>query len=254
MATIESLTEEYHQYLEEKKALAAIGAASAIAIGGAHFMNKDASAAEKSNVMYSDQEPTWGPGDWAYKGDQEDTPSDHPEEEPEAEEPKAATSHKFTRTDLDELSMVVWGEARGEGAQGMAAVAHVIVNRAEHDRWADSIKGVARADQQFSCWNSNDPNSKKMPKMLEYYNYLSAKPQGWEQWYEAFKKSEEYPGFLVYLEARKIARGVLQGKIKDPTNNAVFYHTGAVSPDWAVGQPIVARVGAHQFYRTDRKA
>ena len=80
MATIESLTEEFHQYLEERKALAAIGAAGAIAIGGAHFMNKDAEAATSQNV--SSQDPLWGEGDWAYQGDEE-TPSDHEEEEVE---------------------------------------------------------------------------------------------------------------------------------------------------------------------------
>jgi hypothetical protein len=89
--------------------------------------------------------------------------------------------------------------------------------------------------------------------MLEFYNYLKHKPDGWEEWYSEFKRSPDYPGFKKYLEAREIARDVLENQDDDPTNGAVFYHTGAVSPDWARGQRVVARIGAHQFYRTDRK-
>lgn len=254
MASYDELLREYQEYIEEKKALAAIAGSAALAIGGAHFMNKDAKAAETpaASSNASSEDPLWGEGDWAYQGDQEaETPSDH-DEDP-AEEPQRQV--QFTKADLDVLSMTLWGEARSEGAKGMRAVAHVIVNRAAHpSRWADTVRGAAREDRQFSCWNEGDPNRAKMPKMLEFYNYLKAKPKGWQQWYEAFKKSPDYAEFQKYLEARRIALDVLQGNSDDPTGGALFYHTDSVSPNWAQGQQVIARVGAHQFYRTDRKA
>lgn len=253
MASIQSLTEEYHQYIEERKALAAIGAAGAIAIGGAHFMNKDAQAATGPEVSGDHR---WGDGDWAFQGDEKPDPEiqDEPEEEEDDEDEPQGGEVDYDREDVDVLSMTLWGEARGEGESGMRAVAHVIVNRARHNRWSDTISGVARQDRQFSCWNDDDVNSELMPKMLEFYNYLKHKPDGWKEWYEEFKRSPDYPGFQKYLEARQIARDVLENQDDDPTNGAVFYHTSAISPYWARGQQVVARIGAHQFYRTDAKA
>lgn len=249
MATIESLTEEFHQYLEERKALAAIGAAGAIAIGGAHFMNKDAEASTTQGSH------VWGDGDWAYQGDDVDSSDQDQDEQADDDDDDHEAGHvDWNRDDLDALSMTLWGEARGEGASGMRAVAHVIVNRARHKRWPDTVRGVAYDDAQFSCWNDDDVNSEMMPKMLEFYNYLKHKPDGWEEWYAEFKRSPDYPEFKKYLEARQIARDVLEDQDDDPTNGAVFYHTSSISPYWARGQRVVARIGAHQFYRTDAKA
>ncbi|MEX0582786.1 MAG: cell wall hydrolase, partial [Sneathiella sp.] len=45
------------------------------------------------------------------------------------------------------------GEAGGEGAVGLAAVAHVLKNRTLDSRWGGSIADVALADNQFSAWN-----------------------------------------------------------------------------------------------------
>ena len=70
---------------------------------------------------------------------------------------------------LDTLARTVWGEARGEGEAGMAAVAAVIRNRidvsAAHGGkywWGRDWISVCQARSQFSCWNPGDPNRAKL--------------------------------------------------------------------------------------------
>ena len=59
----------------------------------------------------------------------------------------------MTATAADTLARTLWGEARNQGQCGMAAVAHVVLNRAAHPRWwGHDIISVCRAPEQFSCW------------------------------------------------------------------------------------------------------
>lgn len=261
MATYESLLEEYHSYLEEKKALGAIGASAIMALGAGQMMNKNAKADAAIQYTSDNAGHLYGDGDWFDPNPNDAaTPTDHPDHQraaPRQQAPKAAQGSgiNFNKADLDSLAMTLWGEARSEGEAGMRSVAHVALNRAKHEtRWSDSIKSVVHQDKQFSCWNEDDPNRAKMLKMQEYYDYLKAKPKGYEQWYAAFQQSKEYPSFQLYLQARKVARSVLTGQSRDVTGGSLFYHTTGVSPNWAVGQKVVAKVGDHVFYRTDRKA
>ncbi len=64
------------------------------------------------------------------------------------------------RSEVEIVARTVWGEARGEGRRGMAAVAHVIANRAAQGRiyGGPTLRGVCLAPFQFSVWNGDDPN------------------------------------------------------------------------------------------------
>ena len=65
--------------------------------------------------------------------------------------------------DLDIAARTIWGEARGEGPEGMRAVAHVIANRATKGGWwGDTLWSVCLKPWQFSCWNLSDPNRQKL--------------------------------------------------------------------------------------------
>ena len=55
------------------------------------------------------------------------------------------------QTDVDIIAKTLYGEARGEGYDGMLAVATVIYNRAKHDK--DLFVKVCLKPKQFSCWN-----------------------------------------------------------------------------------------------------
>ena len=68
-------------------------------------------------------------------------------------------------TQRDVVAMTILGEARGEGKAGMYAVASVINQRAINR--SKTAKQVCLERSQFSCWNKNDPNRKKLPTLLK---------------------------------------------------------------------------------------
>lgn len=74
--------------------------------------------------------------------------------------------------DLSEPTVVactLWGEARSEEAQTIRYVAAVIYNRYANPSWAgNSPKSVCLHRFQFSCWNEDDPNRKKMFEPLRW--------------------------------------------------------------------------------------
>jgi len=59
-------------------------------------------------------------------------------------------------SDMDILALTIYGEARGEPIEGQIAVASVIRNRAA--AWHRTYREICLAPEQFSCWNTNDPN------------------------------------------------------------------------------------------------
>lgn len=122
----------------------------------------------------------------------------------------------------DILARTILGEARGEGASGMAAVAQTILNRSRSGRFPDDPAKVALQDNQFSVWNNGAGSGKT--------NYD--------------RSSTEYQNALQIVDA------VASGSIPDQTNGALYYHNPSVSPAWAngVNQYGTTRIGNHIFY------
>ncbi len=65
---------------------------------------------------------------------------------------------------------------------------------------------------------------------------------------------EGSPEAKAWKAAQKLAADVMSGRSEDPTNGALFYHTTEVSPGWAEGQKIIARVNNHVFYARAKQA
>ena len=122
----------------------------------------------------------------------------------------------------------MWGEARGEGADGLGAVALVIRNRSQDRRWSRlSIAGICRQPSQFSVWNINDPNRAKMLG-------LSVDD-------------------AIFCTCLRMALDVLTGLQSDYTHGATHYYaeslaTRDASPPWAQGQTPSAHIGHHLFF------
>jgi spore germination cell wall hydrolase CwlJ-like protein len=128
-------------------------------------------------------------------------------------------------------ALTVWGEARGEGLTGMAAVACVIRNRAVHPRvrwWGVGFRGVCLHPWQFSVWNQGDPNRRLLLSIAQGSTPPAAAP---------------------WIIAQAVANDVIDGKLPDITGGADHYHTTAVSPRWAQGQTPIKTIGNHIFYR-----
>lgn len=133
----------------------------------------------------------------------------------------------------DVLIRTVWGEARGEPVQGMAAVAHVVLNRVRAQRyWGKTVSEVCLKPYQFSCWNANDPNR---PQMLR----LDITDARWRQLVGAVDQALAEHGQDPQRSAT------------DPTQGATHYHNRwmARPPRWVQGRLPCCVIGKHAFYK-----
>lgn len=126
------------------------------------------------------------------------------------------------------LAATMWGEARGEGAEGMGYVGHVIMNRVRAHFRGTSVSDVVLYPRQFSCWNSEDPNAPKL-NIAYLEQTQGAERETWEA-------------------AKELANQIIRGTT-DYTNGATFYHADYVKPNWSGSYEITARFGKHIFYR-----
>lgn len=117
------------------------------------------------------------------------------------------------------LALNVYHEARGQGAEGQDAVAHVTLNRVADRGFPDEVCAVVFQRHQFS-W---------------YWDGRSDQPMELAAW----------------ETAKDVAKAAVEDKTEDPTDGATFYHTDKVSPRWAKSFTVVAKIGDHIFYRKD---
>lgn len=118
---------------------------------------------------------------------------------------------------LETAARTLLQEARGEPPEGMAAVAHVMVNRLRSGRWGKSLATVCLWPAQFSGWHDvKDPN----------FSY-------------ACNLRGDDPGLL---KAMNVLQAVLDSA-SDPTQGALFYYSPAAMvppnrvPKWVTGDP-----------------
>uniref|UniRef100_A0A6H1ZL01 Putative cell wall hydrolase n=1 Tax=viral metagenome TaxID=1070528 RepID=A0A6H1ZL01_9ZZZZ len=136
------------------------------------------------------------------------------------------TRDEFLDMPEEELfARLLWGEARGEGLEGMVAVANVVMNRfnAYKKRYGALLHNIILAEWQFSCFNENDPN---------YETILNG------------------PGEPI-SECRVIAKLAIEGLLKDITNGSTHYHTLSIMPYWAERPTLMiprVTIGNHKFY------
>ena len=127
-------------------------------------------------------------------------------------------------TDIDVVAKTIWGEARGEGLNGMTAVACVIMNRATKGGWwGRTPREVCLKPSQFSCWLKSDPNRAKILAVTQ------TDPQ--------------------YQIAMSLANSVLTGTLTDITAGATSYQVRGTNAWWAKGKTPIASIGTQDFYR-----
>jgi N-acetylmuramoyl-L-alanine amidase len=127
--------------------------------------------------------------------------------------------------DIDTLARTLWGEARGESPEGREAIAAVVLNRLKRglpSRFGDSIAGVCKHRQQFSCWNEGDPNLEQLRSVT----------------------TED----ATFRECLDTSTRAADGQLADPTEGSDHYHTVDVSPEWSRGKTPIKTIGHHQFF------
>lgn len=136
---------------------------------------------------------------------------------------------QYNDMEIDVLARTLWGEARNQGSAGMQAVACVILNRVRVARhfggywWGNDIRAVCHKPYQFSCWNRNDPNLRKLIAVTE--------------------------SDIHFATAKRIARRAVLGFLDDQTYGADHYHARHVAPAWAKGRRPSNVIGQHIFYK-----
>lgn len=128
-------------------------------------------------------------------------------------------------TNKEIIARTLWGEARGQGIEGMTAVANVIANRASAPTWwGHSFQEVCLKPFQFSCWNHDDPNRAKLLAV-----------------------TSDDDQFTLALE---IAARVLMEALTDTTNGAHYYHAANMKkyPSWALNRIPCAIIMGMRFY------
>ena len=116
--------------------------------------------------------------------------------------------------DIVTLARVMHCEAHGEGRGGMIAVADVVLNRVESDRYPDNIYGVVHQKHQFECITKGRRGS-----LRDH----------------------------AYQQVVLLAQDVLAGRTPRMTT-ATHYHADYITPYWAASLPKLGRIGNHIFY------
>ena len=114
-------------------------------------------------------------------------------------------------SDLDALTRVIYGEARGESEKGKQAVGWVVKNRSSKS--GKTIKEEATKKSQFCCYSG--------------------------EMKEADAKAK----------CEKIANDVIKNNCSDPTGGATFFYSGNNTPSWAKGLSPCATIGGHKFFK-----
>lgn len=136
-------------------------------------------------------------------------------------------------SDLEVLTLTVYGEARGEGLDGIAAVTQVILNRAKSS--GRIVKDVCLEPKQFSCWNMNDPNYPMLNELAMKILY------------------DESPKFdNSYKQVELIVNGVNDKLIVNQIGLAKNYMTtnlymSSKKPSWANSPKASKVIGNHIF-------
>lgn len=145
-----------------------------------------------------------------------------------------STPLKVSNYDRDAGIRTLLGEAGNEGENGMAAVAHVLKNRATRKGFGGkTIAEVALAEKQFSTWNADIATAQKF-----------------------------IPGTAKWKRAERVFDAVMAGNVADMTGGADHYYspsgmkayqamgiaTSGDVPKWARGKGVSAKLGGHLFF------
>lgn len=114
------------------------------------------------------------------------------------------------------LALAIYYEARSEPLAGQIAVAEVVINRVDSDRFPDTVCGVVWQPRQFSFTHDGRP---------------------------------ERPRHEVWGDIQALASEILDKP--DETlfhHGATHYHATYVRPYWADDLELIGRIGDHLFY------
>ena len=138
------------------------------------------------------------------------------------------------------LTIMAYGEAGNQGAEGMMAVLNVIRNRTldrsyyDEEIYAmtnDAYKAVGLKKWQFSMFNLNDPVRVTAEKIANNFQGYLSNP--------------------TIQQAYELSQMAIAGTLEDNTAGAQFYFNPAgvtQEPQWASVIPFIGQIGDHLFF------
>ena len=140
----------------------------------------------------------------------------------------ATPAQAFTEQDLNCLALNIYFEARNQPRLAKAAVGHVTMNRVAHKRFPDTVCGVIK---QAVTWKGNVVRNKC--QFSWWCDGRSDRPRNIKSW----------------RAARLLARLILQHRINDKSDGAMWYHATYVKPYWRSDFTRVGQFGDHILYK-----
>ena len=129
------------------------------------------------------------------------------------------------------LAKNIYFEARNQSVAGQIAVAQVVINRVNDDRFPNTICEVV---QQSMLDSAGNPRRNKC-QFSWYCDGLSDEPKNREVWEES--QMLAYDAYALFNSGY------------DGTDGAMWYHSKNVSPKWRNDFDYVAQIDDHLFYR-----
>ncbi|HFD12764.1 MAG TPA: cell wall hydrolase [Crenotrichaceae bacterium] len=145
----------------------------------------------------------------------------------QAEGYKTSTYNRLS--ELQCMALNLYFEARGESRAGQQAVAHVVLNRANHAGFPKTVCGVVKQggeQKRYHC------------QFTWWCDGLSDNPRNKRSWRQS-----------VILAAE-----VLHNKTADPTHGALWYHADYVQPYWRRSMEKGPKIGKHIFYSSKKRS
>lgn len=132
------------------------------------------------------------------------------------------------------VARTLWAEAKGEGENGLRAVASIIWNRAYHN--PKNLTKICFAPKQFSCWNAVSPSTNPEYSSGKYQMKIPMDVQTNKQTKEIWEICKQIATEMVEDKFSPLS------SLKDANSYA---RTGKVPADWKMTGNVT--IGNHTF-------
>jgi len=136
------------------------------------------------------------------------------------------------------MALNIYHESRNENLAGQYAVADVVLNRVQDDRWPGSVCGVIYdAEMKPSMADPTILIPKRHRCQFSWYcDGMSDEPRNIDAWNASLTVAYQ-------IMNNETFRGITEG--------ATHYHATYVNPQWNRRFHQIGRIGTHIFYRAD---
>ena len=141
------------------------------------------------------------------------------------------------------LAMNVYHEAKNQPFDGQVAVAQVVLNRVEDERYPNSICEVVEQGPVYESWKTrNDPAKDAI--------YWPVKNRCQFSWYCDGKSDIPY-NERAWENSVTLSKSIIGSNsfLPDITDGSLYYHGDYVEPSWSKVFKKTLQIDTHIFYR-----